>query len=426
MKSSAFVFLAGGAIVVSILTVGFLRSPLGQSAEKAELQIPVATPLGITLQVSNERARRGAPQQVFYADAAGMTLYFHAKGEEGNETGCVDCADSWLPAVAPSGIPMPSDAWSLIHRADGTTQWAYRGAPLHIFTGDKAIGDVNGDDGGNGTWQAAVFSPGADIIFPAGISVREIADAGGAGLVDSRGMTLYVFDGDATHKNPSCAGGGHCAGRWLPFRAPAIGSPTGDFSVIVRNDGIAQWTFRGNPLYTFDADEVAGDAIGITADERFHVALIVRHFMPADVTIRPIDEIGGVRSIVSTSSGATLYHHDRVIPGEGRGFRFDHGSPTVGRLIGTASCDERCAKTWRPFIAPADARPSGYWDIAERTDDTRQWVYKGFALYTYAADRPGDISGNESYDLGQIGEDPIIPNGPGVGISAMVWHAVLP
>ena len=37
-----------------------------------------------------------------------------------------------------------------------------------------------------------------------------------------------------------------------------------------------------------------------------------------------------------------------------------------------------------------------------RPDGARQWVYKGFALYTYAGDKPGDINGNEIYDLAQV------------------------
>ena len=114
----------------------------------------------------------------------------------------------------------------------------------------------------------------------------------------------------------------------------------------------------------------------------------------------------------------------------------------------TATCDENCAKTWRPYIAPVGALPSGYWDVDTRPDGTKQWAYKGFALYTYAPDKPGDIGGNEIYDLAPVGDDgtvasngrqvqlvtgagvdPIVPPGgdvSGVGVGAMFWHAVVP
>jgi len=175
--------------------------------------------------------------------------------------------------------------------------------------------------------------------------------------------------------------------------------------------------------------------------------LIVRYFMPADARIRHTDALG---DIVATAGGATLYQRDRATADESHHFRSDHGAPALGRLFGTATCDENCAKTWRPFTAPVGALPSGYWDVDTRPDGTKQWAYKGFALYTYTGDKPGDISGNEIYDLAPVGNDgalasngrqahpatvtgagvdPIVPPGgdvAGVGVGAMFWHAVVP
>jgi hypothetical protein len=80
-----------------------------------------------------------------------------------------------------------------------------------------------------------------------------------------------------------------------------------------------------------------------------------------------------------------------------------------------------------------------------RPEGTRQWVYRGYALYTYAGDGPGETRGNDIYELGRVGErtassvlpaaataapaqavpvDPATATGAGVG--AMFWHAVVP
>ena len=54
-----------------------------------------------------------------------------------------------------------------------------------------------------------------------------------------------------------------------------------------------------------------------------------------------------------------------------------------------------CANTWPPFNAPADAKPSGDWSIVTRKDGSKQWAYKGKALYSYYHDGdPGDAKGD--------------------------------
>jgi predicted lipoprotein with Yx(FWY)xxD motif len=294
---------------------------------------------------------------------------------------------------------------------------------LYRFVNDKAIGDALGDGAAGGLWHVAAFVPGAGMVLPDDIAVREIEDAAGAGLIDTLGMTLYAFDGDVSRPAASCAGV-DCARLWIPLEAPEIAGAVGIFSVIARDDGISQWAYAGKPLYKFAGDRGPGEANGIGVDERFCVALVVRFFMPADAAIVKTPELG---NILATRQRATLYQRDRVTSHELHPFRTDHGTPALGRTLGISTCDAACMNTWRPYVAPLDGLASGYWDIATRRDGTRQWVYKGFALYTYAADKPGDIGGNAIYDLGRIG-DPILPGGdyPGAGVGALFWHAVVP
>ena len=51
-------------------------------------------------------------------------------------------------------------------------------------------------------------------------------------------------------------------------------------------------------------------------------------------------------------------------------------------------------------LAPADAQPDGWWEPITRPDGSKQWAYKGYAMYTYAGDKaPGDHSGQAVYDF---------------------------
>jgi predicted lipoprotein with Yx(FWY)xxD motif len=58
-----------------------------------------------------------------------------------------------------------------------------------------------------------------------------------------------------------------------------------------------------------------------------------------------------------------------------------------------SACTGDCAKTWRPVYAPADAKPLGDWTVITRSD-SKQWAYKGRAIYTYAADVSGQTRGD--------------------------------
>jgi predicted lipoprotein with Yx(FWY)xxD motif len=431
------------ACVALLAAAHFYGSPQQDPGTLVRSPVPIATPLGITLQMRNigKRARVATLPQWVYADSDGMSLYTYDRDTARGSPACGGaCAAAWPAALAPPtaapSTTRPDADWTQLKRTDGTRQWRFRGALLYGFAKEKAIGDTAGDGAEDGAWHVAVFRPDAGMVLPDGIAVREIADAGGAGLVDSLGMTLYTFDGNATHPKPLC-GAGDCARVWTALEAPEIAGAVGEFSVITRADGISQWAYRGKPLYKYDADQQPSEVNGSGVDGRFHVALVVRFFMPNDATLSRTLELG---NILTTRDGATLYQRDRVAGGaELHPFRTDHGSPALGRSFGTSTCDANCAKTWPPFNAPQGALACGFWDIATRADGTRQWLYKGFALYTYAADSVGDFKGNGIYDLESIGgkdrraasdnpSEGVDPAGTlsGVGVGAMFWHAVVP
>jgi predicted lipoprotein with Yx(FWY)xxD motif len=100
----------------------------------------------------------------------------------------------------------------------------------------------------------------------------KVADTSkGKSLVDSKGMTLYVFDRDTTAGKSAC--NGPCATNWPPLTAAADAKPEGDWTVITRDDGGKQWAYKGKPLYTWKSDTKPGDATGDgVANNAWHIA----------------------------------------------------------------------------------------------------------------------------------------------------------
>ena len=84
--------------------------------------------------------------------------------------------------------------------------------------------------------------------------------AAGPALVDSRGMTLYTFDRDQTPGKSVC--NGPCAVNWPPLPVTSNAKPSGDWSLVTRDDGSLQWAYKGKPLYTWIKDMKPGDATG--------------------------------------------------------------------------------------------------------------------------------------------------------------------
>ncbi|MCL5025755.1 MAG: hypothetical protein M1531_04575 [Chloroflexi bacterium] len=87
----------------------------------------------------------------------------------------------------------------------------------------------------------------------------------GSILVDSSGMTLYIFKND-TPGQSNCNDG--CAQLWPPLTVPAGTQPTaatgipGKLATIARQDGSTQVTYDNAPLYHYSGDSKAGDTNG--------------------------------------------------------------------------------------------------------------------------------------------------------------------
>ena len=84
--------------------------------------------------------------------SAGHTLYsYDPDGVSGSSHCSGSCAVVWPPYLAEVGVQATGN-FSVTTRADGSSQWVYRGRPLYLFAGDSKPGDRDGD-GVNGSWH---------------------------------------------------------------------------------------------------------------------------------------------------------------------------------------------------------------------------------------------------------------------------------
>jgi len=431
----------------------------------------LSTPLGITLQplgisqgwgLGKDLAATIPRDEIAYTDLEGMTLYTYDADPAGKSTCVAECARLWRPMPAKANAA-PFGDWSVITRDDGTKQWALKGKPLYRFIQDVTPGSVGGSNafytmnrgplaGHRGAyygkrlqptsapegWQVALLYPVKDMKMPAGFNVREVQDAGGLALVDNLGHTLYTLTGDVAQEKRACQGG-LCNVMWAPFAAPRVGLPVGDFTIKARADGINQWAYKGKPLYRYVNDHKPNVAEGDGIDAAWEVAFVAKYYMPGDVMIQKTASQG---KTLATKAGLTLYRRDGWLYQSGGGHSFPRGQsarPAVGRDLGTERhCGQQfdsmavfgdCEVAWQPFIAPNDAQPSGFWDVAMRKDGRKQWVYQGYAMWTFAGDKqPGDINGHDAYDIA-VSDDPMVLVDVGTmmdGSSALYWSLAAP
>ena len=79
--------------------------------------------------------------------ASGMTLYTFDKDKAVSGTSACNgpCAALWPPLTA-TAADQPTGAFTLITRADGAKQWAYKGMPLYLYKADTKPGERAGDN----------------------------------------------------------------------------------------------------------------------------------------------------------------------------------------------------------------------------------------------------------------------------------------
>jgi predicted lipoprotein with Yx(FWY)xxD motif len=390
----------------------------GLAAAHAASAPPPTTPPGVTIVEVVREVNASQPQILWLrpGDANGRTLLTHVK-DDARTAACVgECALEFPPLLAPRGARASGD-WTLVKREGRKLQWAYQGKPLYTWTKEAEPGEVATNVGLQETaniksaenvltptslfppegWSVARFTPAASMALPDGIDARMLYAYESVVLTDFRGYTLYTFDGDAATDKQVCAASG-CKIAWAPLAASALALPVGDFTIVRRADGARQWAYRERPLYVYSGDALPGDALGAGVDARWSVAVLTRNFTPPAVAIKRFEGYGDTFTV----NDMTLYGGYAF--GKrwgGRNLRdtFKDSYPK-GKRLGGSACKGECLSKWKPFLADAKAQSGGFWEPIARPDGSRQWAYKGFAMYTFAGDTaPGQHRGQAVYDF---------------------------
>lgn len=205
-----------------------------------------------------------------------------------DESMCQDaCTRNREPILAPQlAQPPEGGAWSLVERAPGVTQWAFRGKPLYTYALDPdqwsfAGGDVPG-------WSNVFVqrAPPPPESFTAQDTIQ------GQVLADHRGMTIYTYHcGDDSIDQLSCGhpddiqayrwamcGGGDpakCLTEWpyvlardgatatsRTWSIMLIDPDTGHRATDGDTDALRVWAYRDRPVYTYSGDQESGDING--------------------------------------------------------------------------------------------------------------------------------------------------------------------
>ncbi len=118
-------------------------------------------------------------------------------------------------------------------------------------------------------FAAGILSLGASAALAQSAPAATADTAKGKALVDSKGMTLYVFDRDTAGVS-NC--NDKCATNWPPLMAVAGAAGSGRWTVVTRADGGKQWAYQGKPVYTFNKDTKPGDVTGDGVNNVWHIA----------------------------------------------------------------------------------------------------------------------------------------------------------
>lgn len=114
-------------------------------------------------------------------------------------------------------------------------------------------------------WLSALL--GACAAYGPGAAPARLTDGV---LTGPNGMTLYTFDRDVAGSGKSVCNG-PCATNWPPLMVMDGQMATGDYTVILRDDGKRQWALKGKPLYYWVKDQKPGDRTGDGVNQVWHL-----------------------------------------------------------------------------------------------------------------------------------------------------------
>jgi predicted lipoprotein with Yx(FWY)xxD motif len=208
-----------------------------------------------------------------------------------NKSNCVGaCALTWLPILAAHSA-QPQGDWSIVERAPGVRQWAFRKQPLYTYAGDPGPGAIDGGDepGWHNVYTQVTPAPPKDFKVQATMN--------GDVLADSRGKTVYIYrcgedsadmmpcdtlESPQQYRFAVCGNQdvAKCLKTW-PYVLVSAGAKsdsrlwsavwvdpnTGRRAQPNQPGALNVWAYRDRPVYTYAGDREPGDFIGNNTGE---------------------------------------------------------------------------------------------------------------------------------------------------------------
>ena len=322
------------------------------------------------------------------------------------------CAQKRPPFLADAKASPVGD-WSLITRDDGARQWAFNGRPLYTSTKDHKPGQVNGVliINANILWGAAM----APLDLPPGF--RLVRRQEGLVVATADGRPAYVRHG--ARLQPAGTGSASLLQR---IEAPSFGKVGGKWAIVAAG-GVQQYAFNGEPLYVLPEGytDLDAQAEGGWATAVYRSASPI----PADFGTR-ITLLG---KVFTTKKGMTLYSFSCMEGEIGDYIPCDDPGDAAAYVSALCGDAKECSRRWRPYLASANARPSGGFTIEDVPDPifldpagttappgsprVKAWAYNGKPLYTFVDDdEPGQILGDWINYFSRSSFDAVLVPGP--------------
>ena len=212
----------------------------------------------------------------------GWSVYSY-DGEGRNKVTCTaTCVDGWEPVIA-AQYARTIGEWTIVERAPGIRQWAFRGAPVYRRPADLKVASLDGADIPH--WHNIYTQLAPEP--PKGFTMKDTMI--GVVLGDSKEMTVYRYvctddaadqlscdypEAPQVYRFTVCGGGDvdRCVKTFPYIVAPAgaksgsqawdtmlIDPKTGKRATANQAGALNVWTFRGRPVYTFAGRKGYGD-----------------------------------------------------------------------------------------------------------------------------------------------------------------------
>ena len=196
---------------------------------------------------------KGTRQGWVAANLKGETLYIHDGETTAGKKRCSDeCLRTWRPAVAPA-VGATVGKWTVVARDDGISQWAYKGAPLYVFSGTGTEPDSKFTK----EWRQLVLEPAPPLPPFVKTSPSDVGEV----LTDEHRMTLYTSARVKQELKTLCLEA--CfKENWRAMLAAEDAKPVGNWTIGTGVYGERQWAYRGNLVYTHTRDQKPGEIEG--------------------------------------------------------------------------------------------------------------------------------------------------------------------